>query len=211
MGDVSGICYNADLKVLICQVYGAAVRPGAGSITRHLRSSGHAIKGKLKINAVAALASLPLRSVEEVKRSCPPVHLQPVSPVPYVKVSGGWSCLRCRGNVLTTNEETIKKHVSSAHGQTAADHTADTPFWERCSLQTLFSMTEDIRYFRVTSNDLGPASSSPLAVTATTGAPERGPLPPGGDNDREEGSSNAPRQDAWDDGSDGDTGCDTEA
>ncbi|KAG9512642.1 hypothetical protein KCU93_g10297, partial [Aureobasidium melanogenum] len=70
-------------------------------------------------------------------------------------------------------------------------------------------MTDDIRYFRVTlSSDLEPASS-PLAATAI-GALERGPLPPGSDDNQEEGS-NAPRQDAWDDGSDGDNmGCDTE-
>jgi hypothetical protein len=164
MGDVSGICFDADLGMLICQVHGAVVRPGAKSIARHLRSPGHELSGKIKTKAIATLASLPLRSIEEVKRSCPSACLQPVSPVPYVKVLDGWSCVRCRGNTLTTNHETIRRHVSDKHGRTAADHSVDKPLWEGCSLQTLVSATNDTHYFRVKS-DPQPSRATTAAAT----------------------------------------------
>jgi superfamily II DNA helicase RecQ len=206
MGDVSGIHFNADLGVLICQVHGAAVRPGATSIARHLRSPGHELSGKTKTKAIATLASLPLRSIEEVKRSCPSAYLQPVSPVPYVKVLDGWSCVRCRGNTLTTNHETIRRHVSDKHGRTAADHSVDKPLWERCSLQTLFSSTNDTHYFRV--------ESDPQPSRATTAAATPGGQPSGGSNNsnRGEEGSTTPHRATWNWSDDNDVGCDdTEA
>jgi hypothetical protein len=203
MGDVGGICFNADLGVLICQVHGAAVRPGATSISRHLRSPGHELSGKTKTDAVAILAGLPLRSVQEVKRSCPPAHLQPVSLVPHVKVLDGWRCIRCRGNTLTTNHETIRRHVSDKHGRIAANRSVDRPLWERCSLQTLFSSTNDTHYFRVRSDP-----EPPLATVATT--PGGQPSGSSNNSNREEGST-ASHLATWN-RSDDDAGCDdTEA
>lgn len=162
MSEVSGISFNAELGVLVCRVHGAAVRPGPTSISRHLRSGGHEIRGRTKTKAVDTLAGLPLRSVDDIKRACPPARLQPVSPVPHVTIHSGWSCLGCKGNTLTTNHETIRRHVSEAHSQTAADHSEARPLWERCSLQTLFSSSSDVRYFRVRSG----AETTPTA-TAT--------------------------------------------
>jgi hypothetical protein len=157
MGDISSICSNTDLGVLICQIHRAAVRPGATSISRHLWSPGHQVSGKTKTNAI-----------EGVKRSCPPPHLQPVSPVPHVEVLDGWSCVRCRGNTLTTNHETIRRHVSNIHGRTAADHSVERPLWKRCSLQTPFSSTNDARYFRVRSDpEPPPATAAAVAAAAT--------------------------------------------
>jgi hypothetical protein len=172
MGDISSICSNTDLGVLICQIHRAAVRPGATSISRHLWSPGHQVSGKTKTNAI-----------EGVKRSCPPPHLQPVSPVPHVEVLDGWSCVRCRGNTLTTNHETIRRHVSNIHGRTAADHSVERPSMERCSLQTPFSSTNDTRYFRVRSDPEPPPATAASAATP-------GGQPSGGSNNsnREEGS-----------------------
>lgn len=173
MSEISGISFNAELGVLVCQIHGAAVRPGPKSISTHLRSGGHGIRGRIKAKAVDTLASLPLRSIDEVERACPPARLEPVVAVLHVTIRSGWSCLSCGGNTLTTNHETIRRHVSEAHSQTAANHSEARPLWERCSLQTLFSSSGDVRYFRVISG----------AETTPTSTATQQPR----NNDRDEG------------------------
>jgi hypothetical protein len=75
MSDISGICYEADLGVLICKVHGIGVRSEARAIARHLRLKGHCIKGISLTEAVNALSHLSPRSVVDVKERHPPVHL----------------------------------------------------------------------------------------------------------------------------------------
>lgn len=155
MADVEGIVLEPALGVLICKVHGSGVHPDASAVTRHLRSTGHHLKNKRLTEAVAALACLPLRSREALREAHPPVHAQPMRPVPYLTVWPGWSCRTCHGDFLTTSEELRDRHVAKVHRQRAKSHSEDRPLWDSCELQTIFSMTGDRRYFRVISSDGG--------------------------------------------------------
>lgn len=161
MADVEGIVFKPALGVLICKVHGSGVHPDASAITRHLRSTGHYLKNKRLTGAVATLAYLPLRSREVLREVHPPVHVQPIRPVPHLTVWPGWSCRTCHGDFLTTSEELRDRHVAKVHRQRAKSHREDRPLWDSCELQTIFSMTGDRRYFRVISSDDGTAIEEP--------------------------------------------------
>ena len=151
MADVQGLCFEPDFRLLICKIHGTGVHPTKEAIQRHLRRDRHHCKGKLLKEAVDALTQLPLRSLQELRESHPLPAAQPIPAIPYLTVVPGWSCRACEGKELTASAEVRNRHVSKVHHKRASSHSKERPLWDDCELQTLFSMTGDVRYFRVVS------------------------------------------------------------
>lgn len=149
MANIQNIRFDADLQLLICVTHRTGIHPSKEALLRHLRGPGHHCKGATLKEAVAALCDLPLKSVPELNAGHPPIDAQPIEPINSLAISPGWSCRQCGGHFLTTSAEIRDRHVSAQHQQRASSHSAHCPLWDVCTLQTLFSMTGERRYFRV--------------------------------------------------------------
>lgn len=140
------IYFEPKYRILICKIHGSGVHPAREAIKRHLRGDGHYCKGLRLRQAVSALTTLPLRSLQEVLNDQPALETQPLTPpILHLKVLHGWNCVPCRGRTLTISLEVIQRHSALVHGR----RRGDPPMWTRCQLQTFFSETKDRRYFRV--------------------------------------------------------------
>ena len=151
MSGIQGIYYDSNLQLLVCGVHGAGVHPNAGAIKRHLRGKGHFCKGGVPKKAVRTLIGLPLKSRDALRNAHPPAEEQPILPIPHLTIHAGWNCQLCSGKELTTSEVLRNRHVAKLHQAQRDSHGSIQPSWEPCELQTLFAMTGDIQYFRVSS------------------------------------------------------------
>lgn len=149
MADIQGVCFEPTLGILICKSHGYGVRPEREAIKRHLRGERHFCKGKVLREAVEALVQLPLTRRKDLHSSHPAISQQPVLPISHLTLWPGWTCRMCGGEELTTSEELRDRHIAKVHSLRPSSHSKKDPLWESCTLQTLFSMTGDRRYFRV--------------------------------------------------------------
>lgn len=146
MACTDGICFEPKYRILICKIHGSGVHPAREAIKRHLRGDGHHCKGLRLRQAVSALTTLPLRSLQEVLNDQPALETQPITPpILHLKVLHGWNCVPCEGRTLTISLEVIQRHSALVHGR----RRGDPPMWSQCQIQTFFSETKDRRYFRV--------------------------------------------------------------
>ena len=154
MANIEGICFEPSLRLLVCTVHGTGIHPDAAAIKRHLRGERHYCKREALDAAVSALTRLPLQSRQDLLDAHPPLAAQPVPAVPYLAIKLGWSCRICHGQNLTTSEELRDRHVATLHRLRPRSHCEEQPLWDACQLQTLFSMTRDIRCFRVRAHSM---------------------------------------------------------
>ncbi|KAK4551266.1 hypothetical protein LTR86_011263 [Recurvomyces mirabilis] len=150
MADVEGLAFAEQQRVLICKIHGSGVRPEVEAIKRHLRGEGHYCKGRALKEAIVTLTQLPLKTCQELLDAHPPPAAQPLPAIPHLRVQDGWSCVLCDGSALTTSHFVRDRHAAKAHNLKPRAHCEDRPFWRACHLQSLFSMTGDVRYFQVT-------------------------------------------------------------
>ena len=146
MADIQGLVYESRFGLVVCKIHGTAIHPEAKSLQRHLRGQNHHCKGPVLKRAVDAILQLPLKSKEELRDACPAICEQPVQKVANLAVLQGWNCQMCRGHFLTTSQELCERHMSKTHGQRSRSRSTQ---WEKCLLQTFFSMTSDRQYFRI--------------------------------------------------------------
>jgi len=151
MADIQGICFDPNLQLLVCSVHGAGVHPNTEAIKRHLRGKGHFCKGGVLKEAVSALVKLPLKSRDALRDTHPPAEEQPIRPIPHLTIHAGWNRQPCSGKELTTSKVLRDRHVAKLHQAQRDSHGSIQLLWEPCELQTLFAMTGDIQYFRVSS------------------------------------------------------------
>ncbi len=146
MADVQEICFEPTFKFLLCKLHGYGVHPTKEAITRHLRGKGHRCGGEALKQAISTLTTLPLSSLEMMRNAQPAIDTQPIAPpLPHLRILHGWSCAPCAGHFLSKSFELVQRHAAAWHGRRRRDQ----PLWEACELQTFFSETKNLRYFRV--------------------------------------------------------------
>lgn len=151
MTDIESLCFEPRFGLLICKAHGTGVHPEPSAIERHLRGKLHHCKRKKLKQAVATLSELPLKSRAALLNAHPATKAQPIRAIPHLNIYNGWSCRLCHGEHLTTSREVRDRHVSRAHCVRPSSHQDAAPLWDICTMQTFFSMTGDVRYFRVVS------------------------------------------------------------
>lgn len=149
MADIEGLYYADPPGLLVCKIHSTGIHPDEEAIKRHLRGKGHFCKGRALREAVATLSQLYLRSRQELLDQHPPILAQPIRAIPHLKIQNGWCCSFCDGRELTTSRVLRDRHAARVHEVKASAHSSERPFWRACELQTFFSMTADVRYFRV--------------------------------------------------------------
>ena len=117
-----------------------------------MRGKGHHCKGGVLKVAVAALIQLPLNSRAALRDAHPPIAKQPIPAIAHLNIERECSCRFCKGNFLTKSDELRDRYAAKLDDLRPSSHNGAQPLWDACELQTLFSMTGDIRYFRVVSS-----------------------------------------------------------
>jgi hypothetical protein len=136
--------HDPQLGVAVCIRCGTGMVPdGKAPFKNHLRDHPHRLKGGAFKLTSQYLLSLRLTAASQVKH--PPADKQPISAIPHLKVCRGYRCLRC-DSWLSVNEESTRRHVTSQHRVFTGRQRQG---YESCLLQTIFSQSRLIRYFRV--------------------------------------------------------------
>lgn len=140
MTDCAVFHFDATLKCLICKIHGYAVHPTTNSITRHLRSKDHWVKGARLKYILERCMELPLSpDPNRLWIQSNPPHIPR-----YLRILDGYVCELCLEPFLTTSLELMQRHVARQHRQNVAQRP-----WQVCKLQTLFEETKNRHYRRL--------------------------------------------------------------
>lgn len=174
MSDIEGLYFVESLGLLVCKVHGTGIHPDVEAIRRHLRGKDHFCEGKTLKEAVNTLGKLSLSSRAELLDKHPVVATQPIPAIPHLTVHDGWCCSFFQGSELTTSGSISDRHARTGHKLKPSGHSVESPYWRACKLQTLFSMTGDVRCFQVSTPtpgrriDSSPTQRRPMTLPGLT-------------------------------------------
>jgi len=92
MADIQEICFDSNLQLFVCRVYGSGVHPNAAAIKRHLRRKGHFCKGGVLKEAAKTSVNLPLKSRDALRDAHLPAEEQTILPIQHLTIHVGWNC-----------------------------------------------------------------------------------------------------------------------